>query len=368
MQTIAMSWLVYRLTGSIVLLGTVTFLAQIPSLFFSPFSGALADKFDKRKLLMLSQSLYMFQSLLMAVLTLTHTIQIWQILLLSLFLGFINAFDMPVRQSFYSQLVPPELMSNAVALNSAIMNGSRLIGPAIAGFLIKLIGEGGCFTINAFSFLFVLAALTKIGFREEHRKEGRIHPFSEIKEGFEYVKNYQAIRIILISLSIFCFCIFSYATFMPVHVKDTLLRDSSALGIIMSCVGIGALSSTFYLASRKSVLGLEKVVVLTMLLASVALIPVFFVNILWLILPLAVCAGFGVTCSLASINTLLQTLTSNKMRGRVMAFYSMCFVGSSAVGCLFWSYIAKTITLSWAMVCCSVICCITAFAFKKFKL
>ena len=364
MQTIAMSWLVYRLTGSVVLLGTVAFLAQIPSLFFTPFSGALADKYDKCKLLMLSQSLYMIQSLLMAVLTLTGVVQLWQILSLSLLLGFINAFDMPVRQSFYSRLVPPELMPNAVALNSAIMNGSRLIGPAIGGFLIKLIGEGGCFTINAFSFLFVLGALTKIVYQEPKSAENK-RPMTEIKAGFQYVKNYYAIRVILISLTLFCFCIFSYTTFMPVHVKDILLRDSSALGLIMSCIGIGALSSTFYLAARKSVTGLENVVVLTMALASTALIPVFFIGSLWFILPLAVCTGFGITCSLASINTLLQTLTSNEMRGRVMAYYSMCFVGSSAVGCLFWSYIAKIITLPWTMVCCSSVCFITAFVFKK---
>jgi MFS family permease len=366
MQTIAMSWLVYRLTGSVVLLGTVAFLAQIPSLFFSPFSGALADKYDKRKLLMLSQSLYMIQSLLMAVLTLTEVIQIWHILSLSLLLGFINAFDMPVRQSFYSRLVPPELMPNAVALNSAIMNGSRLIGPAIGGFLIKLIGEGGCFTINAFSFLFVLGALTKIIYQEP-KSEDKKRPLAEIRAGFQYVKNYHSIWIMLLILSLFCFCIFSYATFMPAYVKDHLLRDSSVLGMIMSCIGIGALSSTFYLAARNSTLGLEKVVVITMILASLTLIPVFFIDTLWLILPLAVCAGFGITCSLASINTLLQTLTSNEMRGRIMAFYSMCFVGSSALGCLFWSYIAKLITLPYAMVICSFICFIAAFAYQKYR-
>jgi MFS family permease len=364
MQTIAMSWLVYRLTGSVVLLGAVAFLAQIPSLFFTPFSGALADKYDKRKLLMLSQSLYMLQSLIMAALTLTGVIQIWQILSLSLLLGFINAFDMPVRQSFYSRLVPSELMPNAVALNSAIMNGSRLIGPAIGGFLIKLIGEGGCFTINAFSFLFVLGALTKIVYREPKNGDNQ-RPIAEIKAGFQYVKSFYDIKIILLILSLFCFCIFSYATFMPAYVKDILLKDSSVLGLIMSCIGIGALSSTFYLAARESTSGLEKVVTITITLASISLIPVFFIGSLWLILPLAVCAGFGITCSLASVNILLQTLTSNEMRGRVMAYYSLCFVGSSALGCLFWSYIAKLITLPYAMVLCSVGCLIAAFAYHN---
>jgi MFS family permease len=366
MQTVAMSWLVYRLTGSVVLLGTVVFLAQIPTLFFTPFSGAIADRYDKRKLLMLSQSLYMLQSIVLATLALTHVIQTWHILLLSLFSGFVNALDMPVRQSFYTTLVPQKLMTNAIALNSTIMNGSRLIGPAIGGFLIQLIGEGGCFAINAVSYLFVLGALIKIAHNEPKKMRPK-NPFLEVKEGFHYVSNHTPIRVILIATGIFCFCIFSYATFMPAYVKDTLLREGSTLGIIMSAVGIGAVASTFYLAARKSVLGLGKVVVLTIILASVALMPAFFIKSLWFILPLAICAGFGITCSLASINTLLQTLTTNEMRGRVMAYYSMCFVGSSAVGSLFWSYIAKLITLPWAMMVCSSICLVTAFLFEKHR-
>jgi MFS family permease len=344
----------------------VAFLTQIPTLFFTPFSGAIADRYDKRKLLMLTQSLYMIQATLLAILTLTHYIAPWHILTLSLFAGFINALDMPVRQSFYTTLVPPELLTNAVALNSTIMNGSRLIGPAIGGFLIELIGEGGCFTINAISFLFVLGALVKIVYSEPKNKQKK-HPLLEVREGFHYVRNHIPIRVILLVTTVFCFCIFSYATFMPAYVKGTLTRDSGTLGIIMSAVGIGAVSSTFYLAARKSVLGLGKVVVVTISLASIALLPAFFLKSLWLILPLAAFAGFGITCSLASINTLLQTLTSNTMRGRVMAYYSMCFVGSSAVGSLFWSYIAQIITLPWCMMICSIICLITAFTFERYR-
>jgi MFS family permease len=366
MQVVAMSWLVYRLTQSVVLLGTVAFLTQIPTLFLTPFSGALADRYDKRKLLMISQSLYMVEATTLAILTLTHLIQPWHILVLSSFAGLINAFDMPVRQSFYSKLVPPELLTNAVALNSAIINGSRLIGPAIGGFIIQLIGEGGCFTINAISFIFVLYALKKIVFTNPSRPEMK-SPLTEIKEGFQFVKNHIPIRVILLTTTVFSFCIFSYATFMPAYVKDTLHRDSSSLGIIMSAVGIGSLTSALFLAARKSVLGLGKVVVITITLASIALMPAFFIKSFWFILPLAVCAGFGITCSLASINTLLQTLTTDTMRGRVMAYYSMCFVGSSAVGSLFWSYIAKMITLPWCMAICSTICLLTAFTFEKYR-
>ena len=366
MQVVAMSWLVYRLTQSVVLLGTVAFLTQIPTLFLTPFTGALADRYDKRKLLMISQSLYMVEATTLATLTLTQWIQPWHIMVLGLFAGFINAFDMPVRQSFYSKLVPPELLTNAVALNSAIINGSRLIGPAIGGFIIQLIGEGGCFAINAVSFIFVLYALKKIAFTTP-KSQRTNNPFIEIKEGFQFVKNSIPIRVILLTTMMFSFCIFSYATFMPAYVRDTLLRDSSSLGIIMSAVGIGALSSALFLAARKSVLGLGKVVVITIALASVSLMPAFFIHSFWLILPLAVCAGFGITCSLASINTLLQTLTTDAMRGRVMAYYSMCFVGSSALGSLFWSHIAKMITLSWCMLICSTICLITAIIFEKFR-
>ena len=366
MQAVAMSWLVYRLTESVVLLGTVTFLTQIPTLFLTPISGIIADRYDKRKLLMLSQTLYMCHAILLAVLTLTNYIQPWHILILSLFAGFISALDMPVRQSFYSTLVPPELMTNAVALNSTIMNGSRLIGPALGGFLITLIGEGGCFTINAISFLFVLGALSKIQYSGAKNTENK-RPMTEIKEGFQYVKDFIPIRILLVTTSVFSFCIFSYATFMPAYVKGTLMQGSSTLGIIMSAVGIGAVSSTFYLAARKSVLGLGKVVVITITLASIALMPAFFIKSFGYILPLAACAGFGITCSLASINTLLQTLTTDAMRGRVMAYYSMCFVGCSAVGSFFWSYIAKMITLPYCMAICSAICLLTAILFEKYR-
>jgi MFS family permease len=366
MQVVAMSWLVYSLTQSVVLLGTVAFLSQIPTLFLTPFSGALADKYDKRKLLMLTQSLYMLEATLLAILTLTRLIQPWHILTLSSFIGLVNALDMPVRQSFYSKLVPPELLTNAVALNSAIINGSRLIGPAIGGFIIQLIGEGGCFTINAVSFIFVLYALSKIVYVSPNLEKMK-NPFIEIKAGFQYVKNHIPILVLLFTTMLFSFCIFSYATFMPAYVKDTLLRDSSSLGIIMSAVGIGAVSSALYLAARKSVLGLGKIVVIAMSLASIALMPAFFIKSFWLILPLAVCAGFGITCSLAAINTLLQTLTTDAMRGRVMAYYSMCFVGSSALGSLFWSHIAKIITLSWCVTICSIICLLTAFMFEKFR-
>lgn len=367
MQTVAMSWMVYRLTGSVVLLGTVAFLSQIPTLFLTPFSGALADKYDRRKLLMLTQSLYMIQAVLLAILTLTNLIQPWQILLLSFFAGLINVLDMPVRQSFYSTLVPPELMSNAVALNSTIMNGSRLVGPAIGGFVIHWLGEGSCFTINAISFLFVLSALAKIEHTQSKKTEKR-NSLINVIDGFQYVKNYIPIRIILLTTSVFSFCIFAYATFMPAYVRDTLSQDSSTLGIIMSAVGIGAVSSTFFLAARKSVLGLEKVVIITISLASISLMPAFFIKSLYYILPLSVIAGFGITCSLASINTLLQTLTTEEMRGRVMAYYSMCFVGSSAVGSLFWGYTATIISLPFSMAICSAICLFTAIVFAKYRL
>jgi MFS family permease len=366
MQTVAMSWLVYRLTQSVVLLGTVTFLAQLPTLFFTPFSGAIADRYDKRKLLMITQSCYMTEAAILAVLTLTHFIQPWHILALCSVMGFVSALDMPVRQSFYSALVPPELLTNAVALNSTIMNGARLIGPAIGGLLIKLIGEGGCFTINAISYFFVLGALSRIVYHSDKNTQ-RQNSLTEVKEGFNYVKNNIPIRVLLITCGVFSFCIFTYATFMPAYVRDVLLHDSDSLGVIMSAVGIGAITSTFYLAARKSVVGLSKVMVFSICLASIALLPAFYIKSLWLILPLAIFACFCITCSLGAINTLLQILTTNEMRGRVMAYYSMCFVGSCAVGCLFWSYIAKMISLPFTMTICSSICLITAVTFEKYK-
>ena len=366
MQQVAMSWLIYSLTGSLLLLGTVAFLAQIPTLLFTPFSGVIVDRYNKRKILMFMQIAYMVEAFILATLVLTHTIQTWHILLLALFAGFINLLDMPARQAFYTALVPPEKLGNAVALSSSIMNGSRLIGPAIAGILIKVVGEGGCFLINAFSYIFVIWALVKITCQETPRDNNK-HVFSEIRDGFVYVQQTLPIRSLLFLLAIFSFCVFTYSTFMAAYVKDTLNADSGTLGIIMSAVGIGAFASTLYLAARKSILGLGKVVVITTILASVALIPFFFLKTMWATLPLAIFLGFGITCAIASINTLLQALTSDEMRGRVMAYYSMSFIGISALGCLFWSSISEWIGLPWTMTFCGIICIAAALLFEKYR-
>lgn len=367
MQQIAMSWLVYTLTDSIVLLGTVVFLSQIPILFVTPFSSVFTDRYDKRKILLLTQFLAMLQAAVLAVLVFTNTITTGAIMALSFFLGCVNSLDMPTRQAFYPSLVPQKKLSNAIALNSAIINGSRLIGPAIGGVFVQMIGEGGCFLLNAISYLFVLWALILIKYKPKKSDHEHKQVLHELREGFLYVKNSIPIRAILILITVFSFCGFNVTTFLPAYVKDTLNGSSGLLGLIMGCFGVGAFGAAMFLAARKSVLGLGKVVVLTISLSSLCLIPIFLIKTIVPVIFVAMLLGFGLICSIAAMNTLLQSLSHQQMRGRVMGYYSMAFVGFSALGNLFWSWIGKIIGLSYTMIACGGMLALSAFLFEKFR-
>ena len=367
-QTIAMSWLVYRLSGSIVLLGTVVFLIQIPMLVVTPFTSVLIDRYNKRNLLLLTQALAMVQALALALLVFTDTVQIWHILALSLFNGCYSALDMPARQAFYTTLVPHQNLSNAVALNSSIMNGSRLIGPAIGGFFIHLFGEAGCFLINAISFLFVLGALYKIKtVHQTHDPSSKMNIWGDLKAGYLYVKQSLPIKALLFTLSGFSFCVYPATVFLAAYVKDTLHSDSTVLGYLMSGAGIGAFISTMYLAARKSILGIGKVLVLSSLLGALSLIPLFFIQHVWAALIVIAFLGFGITCSVAAINTLLQALSDQNMRGRIMGYYSMAFIGLSAVGALFWSWLADFISLALTMAIAGSISILFSLWFEKHR-
>lgn len=368
MQQIAMSWLVYSMTGSIVLLGTVVFLSQVPILAVTPFSSVFVDRYDQRKLLILTQGLAMLQAFLLAALALTGVLQIWHILALSFALGLINSLDMPTRQAFYPQLVPASAMSNAIALNSAIINGSRLIGPAIGGYLAHVFGEGGCFLINGVSYLFVLAALLMIRYQPEQTNDKvQKAVLGDLNEGFRYIHQSIPIRYILLLITVFSFCAFNGNTFIPAFVKDSLGGNSALLGLVMGTFGVGAFAAALYLAARKSVLGLGKVVVISVSLSGIGLMLLFSIHSTVWALVLACLLGFGLICAMASLNTLLQTLAETNMRGRVMGYYSMAFVGSSALGSLFWSWISKWISLQWTMIICGLICLAAALLFESLR-
>jgi len=365
MQQIAMGWLIYSLTGNVLMLGTVMFLTQIPMMFLTPFLSTLVDKFNKRKILLIEQSFAMCLAATLAILFFTGAIQIWHIMVLSVCSGCVSAIDMPTRQAFYITLVPPEKLSNAIALNSAIINGARLFGPVLGGLLIPIISEGGCFLLNAMSYVCVLIALVKIEHTHTARANRKFTVFSDFKEGVSYISHSVPIRSLLMTVSIFSFCVFTFTTFMPAYIKDILGGDSRYLGFFMSCFGAGSFSAAMYLAARKSVVGLDKVVTICMLMSSIIVIPLFHVRIIWIALICAVFLGFGLIGAVASCNTLIQTVLAPSMRGRVMGYYSMGFVGSGALGSLWWGWVSKFTSLPVAMGISGGICIVVSVVFAR---
>ena len=336
MQQVAMSWLIYRLTGSAVLLGVVGFASQIPTLFISPFAGVLADRWNRRRLLLITQTLAMFQAIFLALVVLTGIVQVWQILLLSLILGLINAFDIPTRQSFVVEMVEHrEDLGNAIALNSSMVNGARLIGPAIAGFLVASVGEGICFVLNAISYLAVILALAAMRIQAASPPhQARRHILHELSEGFRYAYEFGPIRSILLLLALVSLMGMPYSVLAPVFAKDILHGDAHTFGFLITAAGSGALAGTLYLASGQTVLGLGRLIVMATIFFSVGIATFAVSTHLLLSLAALAVTGFGAMTLVSSCNTILQTVLDEDKRGRVMSFFAMSFVGMAPFGSL----------------------------------
>ena len=336
MQQVAMSWLVYRLTGSAMLLGVVGFTSQIPTIFISPVAGVLADRWDRRRLLLVTQSLALLQAAFLALVVLTGIVQVWQIILLSLILGIVNAFDIPARQSFVVQMVDQrEDLGNAIALNSSMVNGARLAGPAIAGLLVASVGEGICFVLNAISYLAVIVALTAMRIPPvPPRQSSRRHILHELREGFMYAYRFGPIRSILLLLALVSLMGMPYSVLVPVFAKDILHGGAHTFGFLMTAAGSGALAGTLYLASRQSVRGLGKVIVRATILFAMGIAAFALSGNFILSLAALAVAGFGAMSLVASCNTVLQTILDEDKRGRVMSFFTMAFIGVAPFGSL----------------------------------
>jgi len=344
MQTVAMSWLVYRLTGSLFLLGLVGFTSQFPSFIISPFAGVLTDRFNRRRIMMLTQVLFMVQALLISILVLANVIEVWHIVALSLVFGFITAFDAPARQSLVIELIDkPENLSNAIALNSAMFNGARLIGPAIAGLLISVVGEGYCFLINALSYIAVITSLLMMHIKETERPETNENIREGLKSGWQYTFGFMPIRTLLILLAIIGLVGIPYVTLMPAYAKEILKGGSHTLGFLMSASGAGAFIAALYLASRKTVIGLGKIIAFNTIVFGLGLIAVSFSSTLWFALAIMFLIGVNMIASIASVNTLIQTLADEDKRGRVMSFYAMALMGMNPIGNLCAGSIASAI-------------------------
>ncbi|HJP85334.1 MAG TPA: MFS transporter [Gemmatimonadaceae bacterium] len=341
---IATSWLVYRLSGSVFLLGVVGFFGQIPTLLLAPFAGVLVDRWDRHRILVVTQVLSMLQSVGLAVLTFAGVITVVDVLLLQLAQGVINAFDTPARQAFVVHMVEDRRdLPNAIALNSSMVNASRIIGPSVGGILIAAFGEAWCFTVDAISYVAVIASLVAMRLDKPSAAPRDTRVWEELRAGFRYVAHFEPTRDSLLLLALVATMGMPYAVLMPAIASEVLHGGPHTLGYLMTASGVGALAGAFYLASRRSVLGLGRAIVIASITFGLSLVAFSFSRRLWLSLLLLPFVGGGMMVEMASTNTILQTIVDDSMRGRVMAFYTMAFLGTAPLGSLLAGFAAAHI-------------------------
>ena len=365
-QRITTPWLVYHLTNSAFLLGLVSFAGQIPTFIIAPYAGVVTDRLNRYRILIITQIAAMIQALILAFLYLSGTIEIWHIVVLSVFLGIVNAFDVPARQSFVVEMVEKrEDLGNAIALNSSMVNGARLIGPSIAGMLIAFTGEGVCFLLNGVSYLFVIASLLfmKITPRTVFRQEKRV--IKEMKEGFSYTFGFAPIRYTILLLALVSLVGMPYAVLMPVFAKEVLHGSSHTFGFLMGASGFGALLGALYLASRKNILGLDKLIPLAAATFGLGLIAFSLSRYFLLSLGLMVIVGLGMMLQMAASNTILQTIVDDDKRGRVMSFYTMAFMGTAPFGSFMAGGLASSLGAPNTLLIGGLACIVGALMFTR---
>jgi MFS family permease len=357
-QTVALSWLVYRLTHSVFLLGVVTFASQAPIFFITPFAGMIADRHDRRSVFMVTRALGMLQAAILTLLTLTNNIEINTIIVLALVLGVITAVETPVRQSFTVDMVGREDLRQAIAFNAMMFNLARTIGPAIGGVIVAALGEGLCFLLNTVSFGAVLTSLFLMRLKSRVIRP-KTHPWFDLKQGFQYVTRHPHIRMVLL-LATICSCFgTSYLALMPAFAQDILHQGADGLGYIISAFGLGAVSGAI-LVSRLHERHLALTPTIMAVLLGVSLIGFANTQSLVLALLLVVPTGFGYLGIAVSSNTQVQTLSEDAMLGRVMAFYAMGALGSPPFGALLLGYISDLIGVRSAFMLSGAICLIAA--------
>jgi MFS family permease len=363
MQIIAESWLVYRLTGSSVLLGAVGFAGQFPVLILSPAGGAVADRYSRRQVVIGTQIASMTLALALATLTLTGAVRIWHIFVLSALLGSVNAFDIPARQSFIVEMVGRTDLMNAIALNSSLFNVSRVVGPAVAGILVAYIGEGWCFLVNGVSYIAVIAGLLMMSVTPREPVARRGSQLAHVAEGFRWVFRNPAVHSIMILLGIVSVIGMPYAVLMPIFADRILHGGPKALGMLMGFTGVGALSAALLLASRRDLKGLGRWVAIAAGGFGCSLVAFAASRNLWLSAALLVPVGFSIMLQMGASNTLVQSMVPDELRGRVMSVYSMMFMGMAPFGSLLAGAVADRIgapaTVAWG----GVISVIAAAAF-----
>jgi MFS family permease len=366
MTRIATAWLVYRLTKSALLLGTVSFAGQIPTFLLAPFAGVMVDRLNRRTVLIWTQTLAMVQSLALAALTLSHRITIDEILALSVFQGIINAFDMPGRQAFMVQMVKDRAdLSNAIAINSSMVNLARLLGPSLAGLVIAATNEGWCFFIDGISYVAVICSLVMMRVDVAQVKRSAASMFGEFREGWAYVSTFVPIRSILLLFALVSLMGMPYVVLMPIFAAQVLHGGPHTLGFLMGSAGVGALISAFSLVIRKSVRGLLKMLPIAAGAFGAGLMLFGLSRQLWLSLLLMVIVGFGMMQGLTASNTIIQTLVPEDKRGRVMSYYTMAFVGMAPFGSLLAGALAHWIGAPHTVILTGSCCIVGAALFAK---
>lgn len=364
MQATAIIWLVWRLSESPMLLGIVGFVSQAPSFVVTPFAGVISDRMNRHRLVILTQFFSMLQALTLAGLMFSGLLAIWHIIALSLFIGIINAVDVPARQSFIVQMIDHrEDLTNAIALNSSMFNSARLIGPAIAGFIIAGAGEAVCFLINGLSYVFVLGGLLIMRVPKYVKPAQKPAVLAHLKEGFRYAFGFAPIRCLLLLLALVSLTGASYSQLLPIFAQEVLHGDARTQGFLISAVAVGALSGALYLAGRSTVLGLGRVIPCAAIIFGMGLIGLGLSTNFWLTLVVMPVIGLGLMLQMASSNTLIQSMVDDDKRGRVMSLYAMAFMGTMPLGSLLAGSLAQYIGAPMVVILGGLCCIIGALVF-----
>jgi MFS family permease len=366
MTQLATIWLVYSLTNSPLMLGIVGFTSQIPSFFLAPFGGVFVDRFSRHRTLIGTQILAMIQSLTLAVLALTGVIQVWHIIALSLVQGFINAVDAPARQAFVPELIEKrDDLANAIAINSTMFNGARLIGPAIGGLLIAQVGAAYCFLIDGVSYIAVIAALLAMNIKANKYQYSGANPLKQIKEGFNYAFGFPPIRAILILSTLVSFMGMQYTIIVPIFAEKILQGGAETLGFLMAASGVGALFGGIYLATRQTVVGLGRLIAFGPTILGCGLIAFSLSRFLPLSLFSLLFVGLGTILQIAAGNTVLQTIVDDDKRGRIMSLYTMSFLGTIPFGNLLAGFLANHIGATNTLIIDGIACILGSIFFMR---
>ena len=364
MQSVAQAWLVYSMTKSALLLGSVGFASQIPVFLFAPFGGITADRINRQRLVIATQTTSMILAGILAWLTLSGRVHVWHIFVLAALLGVVNAFDIPGRQSFLIDMVGKEDLMNAIALNSSMFNGARVVGPAVAGILVARIGEGWCFAANAISYVAVLIGLLLMKVRSVPRISDR-SPIEDIIEGFRWVNRTKIIRSLLFLIGLVSLVGMPYTVLMPVFADKILHGGARGLGILMGATGVGALFGALTLAAKTGIKGLGRWVTITCATLGISLFLFSFSTSFWLSAALLLPCGYSMMLQMACSNTLIQTIVPDHLRGRVMSLYSMMFMGMAPFGAFFGGALANRIGAPMTVAAGGIACVLGAIWFGR---